>query len=405
MSKTIANIITELDTFIGDSSTDRVSAAERLQSISEATIWIQEELENDLQNYTYALDYFDTVIYYKVTTDLADLVDGGDLRRGKEDQTLSFSRKSSRELAEEIGQGASESSWTIDRRDTDTFIGVNHGSKYPAKVITNCESLTGNGGTWAVDTTDSDATNLTIDSNEFKQGTASFNFDLDVSQSANNRATIYNDDLNDVNLSSVEDISSFLMWIYVPDVTNFTSITLFVGSSSSAYWSGTVTTDVDGSAWSNGWNRVKIDWQDMTTTGSPDEENVDYIRVDYNYGAGQGDDTDWRLDNLIVVRPEKLIFHYITWKVGVDTSGDDIFVFGATTDVPYFSGMYDQLIYPVAHKAASIIFKNLRLRIESDDQQTDADETLKRIRKIIPSQRTPEVKSFKIAGIRFNKRI
>jgi len=404
MAKTTADIITELDTFVGDSSTDRISAAERLQAISEGTVWVMEELGNDLQNFTHELDYFETVNYYKVTTDLADLLDGGDLRRGKDDQTQSISRKSSRELAVEIAAPTGESSWCIDRRDNDTYIAVNHSSKYGYKLISGCNGTTDGGGTWALDETTSDATNLTIDTNEFKEGTASFNFDLDVSQSTNNRATITNSTLNDMNLSSYEDISSFLMWIYVPDVTNFTSITLFIGSDSSNYWSATATTDVDGSAWSDGWNRVKIDWEDMTATSSPDEEAVDYVRIDFNYGAGQGDDTDYRLDDFQVVRPEKLTFHYITWKLGVDSSGDDVFAYGATTDVPYYSGSYDQMIYPIAHKAASIVFRNLRLFDEMTLHENEATKTLSKVKRIIPSAKTPEVKNFKIFGLNFNNK-
>ena len=40
----------DLDTYIGDSSTDRISAAERLQSVTEATVWVQEFLQNNHQN-------------------------------------------------------------------------------------------------------------------------------------------------------------------------------------------------------------------------------------------------------------------------------------------------------------------------------------------------------------------
>lgn len=404
MTLTVNTLITEINSIIGDSSTDRISTAERLQSISEATIWVQEELANDLQNYTYSLDYFDTVNYYKVTSDIADLLEGGDLRREKDDQNQSFTHKSSRELAEEIGQGFGESSWTIERRDTDTYVGINHGSKYPAKQVATFDSTTADSGTWTLDETDSDGTNLTTDTIEFKTGGACLNFDLDVSQSANNKTTIYNSTYSEADWSDYEDLASHILWIYVPDVTNFSSITLYWGSSSSAYWSATTTTQIDGTAFANGWNRVKVDWADATVTGTPDEENIDYLKVDFNYAAGQADDTDYRIDDWIMVRPEKLTFHYITWKVGVDNSGDDIFKFTATTDVPYFSGMYDNVMYPVVHKAASLIFKNLRLRQESSDEYNEALTALKRVRKLIPSSRASEVKSFKVLGVNFNKR-
>lgn len=402
MSLTVNDIITNIDTLIGDSSNDRVSAAERLQVSSEACVWVMEELGNDLQNYTQEIEYFDTVNYYKVTTDIADLLEGGDLRRSKDDQDRSFTHKSSRELAEEIGQSSNESAWTIERRDTDTFVGINHGSKYTANIIEDCDSLT-NSGTWAVDSTNSDATNLTIDEEEFKTGTGSFNFDLDVSQSGNNYAIIQNTTMSTMNLSEYEDTSSWLFQVSIPDSTYTTSFTLYWGSDTSNYWSATVTTDIDGSAWSDGWNRVKVAWEDATATGSPDEEAIDYIQIRMTYNVSQGDDTDYRIDDLILCRPEKLTFHYITWKLGVDNAGADVFAFGATTDVPYFSGMYDQLKYPIAHKAASIIFNFLRLREDAMIEEREAIKTLSKIKRLIPSSKTKEVKNFKILGNNLKK--
>lgn len=404
MSVTVANIITNMDSYIGDTSNDRISAAERLQYITEAVVWLQNETGNDHQNATYTLNYLDTVHYYKVTTAIADLLDVADLRREEDDHTVSFVRKSPRELAEEIGQEATESSFAIERRDGNAYLVVNHTSKHPADVVSSLESTTADGGTWAVDSTNSDATNLTVDNVEFKEGNGSLNFDIDVSQSANNRATIQNSTLTALDLSDYLDLGSWLFWMYVPDVTNFTSVTLYWGSSTSDYWSATVTTDINGSAWVNEWNEVKINWANATKTGSPDETAIDFIRFDLNYGAGQADDTDFRLDYLRIARPEKLKFHYISWNVGTNSGGTDITAFTATSDIPYFSGQYDQYKYIVAHKAASAAFFNLRLREEALAEERAAIDGLNKIKQIIPSSRAPEVKSFKVMGVNFNRK-
>lgn len=404
MAVTVLSIQTNLNTYIGDTSTDRVTAAERLQYITEATAWLQEELGNDLQNATYVLNYFDTVHYYKVTSSIADLLEGADLRRAENLQTESFYHKSARELAEEIGQGDYESSWAIERRDGNSYLVVNHPSKYRAATISACDSLTDGGGTWALDTTNGDGTNLTIDVNEFKQGNGCFNFDADVSQSGNNKVEIYNDDLTELDLSAYEDISSFLFWVYIPENTNFTSITLYWGSSTSAYWSATVTTDIDGAAFVDGWNRIKVNWADATATGTPDVTAVNYVQVDYNYAVGYLDDTDFRLDDIIICRPEKLTFHYLSWNVGTNNSGTDITAFTATTDIPFFSGQYDQFKYAVAHRAAAITFQNLRLFNEAQFEQLEAERALERARQLIPSSRTPESKSFKVKGVNLTRR-
>ena len=87
MSVTIASLVTNLDTYLGDSSTDRISQAERFEALTESTAWLLEELGNEHSVNTYTLEYLDTVNYYKVTTPLADLLIGADLRRDRDLQT------------------------------------------------------------------------------------------------------------------------------------------------------------------------------------------------------------------------------------------------------------------------------------------------------------------------------
>ena len=403
MSVTVASIVTPLDTYIGDSSTDRISSAERIAAITEATAWLQQETGNDHMIKTYTLPYFDNVHVYKVTTAIASLLEGADLRRGEDDQSYSFSHKSSRELAEEIGQSATESSWAIERRDSNWFLVVNHQSKYSPQSIASFDSLTIDGGTWTADTTNSDATNVTADEVEFKQGGGCINFDVDVSQSGNNRATIYNDDLDEKDLTDYVDLAAWVFWVYLPDVTNFSSITFYWGSSDSAYWSATVTTDINSNSWVAGWNRVKVSWADATMTSTPDETAIDYIRVDFNYTGSQVDDTDFRIDDLTIVRPENLTFHYTSWYVGTNSGGTSLLAFTATTDIPYFSGQYDQYKFLVAHKAAAILLRSMHLTQEADREEIEAIKQLNTIKKIIPSSVTKEVKSFKVQGINFRR--
>lgn len=408
MALTEATLETLFNTYIADSSTDRISAAERLNFATEATVWLQEETGNDHMVRTYSLNYYDNVHTYKITSAVASLLEGADLRRGEEDQVISFAHKSSRELAEEIGQEFTESSWAIERRDSNWYLVVNHDSKYSPIQVASFDSVTADGGTdgWEADTTNSDATNVTADSVEFKQGSGSINFDVDVSQSGNNRATIFNDGLNSVDLTNFLDLAAWVFWIYVPDVSNFSSVTLYWGSSSTAYWSATATTDINANAFVAGWNRVKIAWSDATMTSTPDVTAIDYIRIDFNYGAGQSDDTDFRIDDLTLVRAETLTFYYTSWYVGTDTTGaTNRLSFSATTDIPYFSGQYDQYKYAVAHKMASLAFYGpLRNSTEGQLHEVEAIKALNRQKKLIPTSVTKELKSFKVTGVNFARR-
>ncbi len=411
MALTVAQNITNFDTYTGDSSTTRITEAERFQFITEATVWLIEELGNDHTVDTVTIKYLDTVNYYKITSTVADLLQGADLRRLETEQLRTSAPKSSREMAEEIGQEATEDSWAIERRDGDTFLAINFIPDNRKVPVTDFDSLTSGGGTWVVDSTGSDATNLTQDINEFKQGTASLNFDVDVSQSGNDLATIYNPNVATADLTANEDLASYLFDVYIPDVTNFTSITLFWGSDKSAtpataanFWSATVTTDIDGNAFTDGWNEIKIDWSASTRTGSPDVTAILYYQVDYNYTGSQIDDTDFRIDDLRLANPEDLIFHYSSFFVGTDSAGTtDLLAFTATTDIPFYSAQYDQYKYAVAHKAASLAFFSLRLRVEGREEENEAIDGLDRQRKIFPDSKVSEVKSFKVMGNSFPK--
>jgi hypothetical protein len=404
MSLTIAAIKSNFDTYLGDSSTDRVSDAERFQYFTEACAWLQEGLGNDHQNTSYTLPYFDSVHYYKVTTTLPDVMNGVDLRRGEDDQVHSFSLLSSRQVAERIGVNNTEPVFSIERRDKQTYLAINCQSKYGFSQASALESLTADEGEWEADTTNSDATALEVDSVEFKQGSGSLKFNADVSQSGNNRSTILNEDYGPQDFSLLKDVASWVFWVYIPVVTNFSSITFYWGSSSTAYWSATATTEMNGGSFVVGWNRIKIDWLNATQTSTPDESAISYLRFDFNYTAGYTDANAFRLDDLKLIRPENLTFIYTSNYVGTNSSGTSLSAFTATTDIPFFSSQYDQYKYAVAHKAASLAFFNLRLRDEALAEEKAANEGLGRVSKLIPTSKLTETKAFKPLGINFTRR-
>ncbi len=404
MSITIASIITPYNSYIGDDSNDRVTAAERLQYITEATIWLQTQLDNDHSIRTYSVSYLDTINYYKINSAISDVLESNALRRATTESDIDLTRKDSRQIAIDISTNSPESSYSLERRDGNLYLVINHDSKYPALQVTSFDSLTSVGGTWAADTTNSDATNVSIDEVDGSNGTVGcLSFDVDVSQSGNNRATIYNDDLNDEDLSNEKDLTSWLLDVKFPDVTYISSVTFYWGSSSSNYYSVTQTTNYDGSSFSANFNNtIKFNWLNATVTGTPDDTAINYIRIDINYSASQADATSFKLDNLRLVRPEVMTLHYSSWNVGTNSSGTQLKVFTATTDIPYFSGQYDQYLYAVAHKAASLTFKALRLKNEADEEEKEALKEMNLVRKIIPKSRPAELKNFKVRGIRFS---
>jgi len=154
-------------------------------------------------------------------------------------------------------------------------------------------------GTWAGTL---DATNVTTDSDEFKSGTGSVNFDVDVSADSGNVAVMTNSTFTAVDLDDYDETGKIRGWVYVPDVTYFSSLTLRWGTDSSNYWSLDVDTDYKDHAIHDGWNYVEWDWGDSSAseTGTVTETSIGYLQLRVNYTANQPDDTDFRLGSFRV---------------------------------------------------------------------------------------------------------
>ena len=405
MAITCANLTTLINTFIRDTTTDSVSAAERRAAMDEATVWLIENTTNDHIIETYNLDYVDGIHNYKISSALADFLEPADLRRATDDHGMPATHKSSREMAEDIGSGSSEFAFAIERKDSSAYAIINLQGKYQRQSIATFDSLTADGGTWVADTTNSDAVTVVADEIEMTEGAGSTKFDVDVSQSANNRATL-SSTITSVDLTDWDDIGSFTLDVYVPDATETTSVTLYWGNSSTVYFSLAKTTDAQGNTIADGWNTFKFDWPDATETGSVDVTAIDYIRIDVNYGAGQGDDTGYRIDNLQIAKPERLVFYYLGMSLGWTAAGTltKIYRYTAETNVPFYSDSYEHYLYPVAHKASAVLFRSMGLMKDAEAEDIEAEKALKTKQKLFPSSLTKEDRSFKAKQISFVRR-
>jgi len=167
-------------------------------------------------------------------------------------------------------------------------------------VFHNMDTYDGD-GTWTADGA-SDALNVTTDTTIYKRGSGCVNYDVDVSQSANNYADVYIDDMTAVNLAEYDSNGYFFMWYYIPDSTNVIGFTFRWGSDSSNYWSDTVTTQHDETSFADGWNILRFSWKSAAQAGamgSPNSSALDYAMLRISYSAGQTDMTDCRIDDIV----------------------------------------------------------------------------------------------------------
>lgn len=140
-------------------------------------------------------------------------------------------------------------------------------------IIDQIEAVSTN-GTWAVGGTSS---NLSVNNTNFVQGAGALQFDVTTGA-----AYIENSTMSDVDLSAVVNQAYLFVWVYVPTGATLTSVNLRWGSSSSNYYSETVTTNQQSVSFVNGWNLCQFVWSTATTTGTPDTTDINYARVTLN---------------------------------------------------------------------------------------------------------------------------
>lgn len=254
----------------------------------------------------------------------------------------------------------------------------NDGDSLTINTLTSVDA----NGTW---TAAGDASNATTDSYESFDLNASVNFDFDGTV-----GTLTNNDMSEVDLRRMLDRSKQYLNFYLPTVTNLTSLALRVGSGASAYYSDTATTNYLGEALVVGWNKVEFDPWD-TITGSPDDENINYVQITITYG-GSTTDTDFRVENLFVSEDTDLDLIYYSTNMVFDTSASaDVANFNdatATTDYPLWSGdQWDFVTESFVDATLEIIFW---MTGETDDRKVAEErrlQILSDLKRRIPSKK------------------
>lgn len=146
----------------------------------------------------------------------------------------------------------------------------------PSVIIDQIDAIAVN-GTWAVGGT---ASNISANNSNFAQGAGALQFDITTGA-----GWIENSTLTAIDLSDFLNQSSLFTWASVPTGANLTSVNLRFGSSSSDYYTLTVTQNQQGVAFVNGWNLEQFPWASMSVTGSPNPAAITYARITLNVTA------------------------------------------------------------------------------------------------------------------------
>ena len=169
-----------------------------------------------------------------------------------------------------------------------------------------------------------DGTNLTADTDNYVKGSGSVNWDINAD--GGTTAGIYNDSLTDFDVSEYKTTGSVFVWAYITSATNLTNFILRIGSSSSAYYYITITTDNEGGSFVAGWNLLRFDFVNKATTGTPDDDACDYVALYMTKDGAKVSETDYRFDNLVMKAGQHFYVVYYSkygWQSAAGTYLED----------------------------------------------------------------------------------
>lgn len=158
-------------------------------------------------------------------------------------------------------------------------------------TVSELDSTTDPNGTWSAL---ADASGLVADTGNYVSGGGSLKFDLD---GAATTAGIQNSTLTAIDITDYVNDGAAVVWAYINDTTNLTNFIVRIGSSATAYYQMTTTTQGNGNAFVNGWNQLVFNFIDKTTTGSPTLTSTVYVQLYMTKTSGKSDN-GYRFDVL-----------------------------------------------------------------------------------------------------------
>jgi hypothetical protein len=160
------------------------------------------------------------------------------------------------------------------------------------KVLHTMNSVTDN-GIWSAVT---GASNIQADSIFKKSGSASIRFDITASGGG-----IQNSSMSAIDMTDEDEVADVFVWVYLPAVSNLTSITGVWGDAltalSGGFWTSVAqTTQADGTTFKIGWNLIKFSWATATETSTCNPAAIDSFKITF---TTTGAISKIRVDNIV----------------------------------------------------------------------------------------------------------
>lgn len=198
------------------------------------------------------------------------------------------------------------------------------------KTISTLDSVNSGGGTWQGF---GDGTNLTRDSFNYIKSPASIRWDINAN--GGTTAGIYNDSLDELDITDYYQNGSVFVWAYLSSATNVTNFVLRLGTTASHYYQITVTATNESATFQTGWNLLRFDMASKTTVGSPDVTAIDYCAIYMTKASGKVSELDYRFDSIQLKLGKIHYLLYYSKYPWQNTSGT--YLENSTNDLDYIN--------------------------------------------------------------------
>lgn len=199
---------------------------------------------------------------------------------------------------EEFDRAHPKGAIAIDDYNGTRILKINSQVDSKSIVLSELDSLTSGGGTWAAF---GGVTTVEADTDDFIKGGGSVSFDINAT--SDTTAGIENTALNSFDLTDyLGGNGSIFVYAKINSTTNLTNYVLRIGSSSSNYYSKTVTAKHDGTAFVAGWNLLRFDLTSLSTTGTPVNTAITYCALYMTKTTGKISETDYKFDWMAIMR-------------------------------------------------------------------------------------------------------
>mgnify|MGYP001565348411 CR=1 FL=1 len=165
-----------------------------------------------------------------------------------------------------------------------------------------------------------------VDADDFIEGAGSIRFQTDTGDTTDTTVGVQNDSIAQFDISDfLARGSAFVDAKLTVADTGIHQITLRLGSDSGNYYEISDSNQNDCSAFVSGWNKIRWDFVNKTTTGTPVDTAIDYAAVFWGRDTTTTallhlNDTDWGFDNLILKRGKYYNLSYYSRYVWQDTT-------------------------------------------------------------------------------------